>query len=102
MLSSLWSRASLAPAHPAARRFIARLRSGADIHQIRKGEPNLIRKTGIDIVHDPLLNKGTAFSVSERDRLHLRGLIPPRLNKMKQQIQRVMQAFHEAPNDVAK
>ena len=62
----------------------------------------MIRKNGMDIVHDSLLNKGTAFTMSERDRLHIRGLIPPRLNKMSHQVHRVMKAFEDAPDNVAK
>jgi len=32
---------------------------------------------GIDVLHDPLWNKGMGFSIDERDRLGLRGLLPP-------------------------
>ena len=35
------------------------------------------KQTGIDILHDPLWNKGMAFDYPERDRLNVRGLIPP-------------------------
>jgi len=34
--------------------------------------------TGHDMINDSLLNKGTAFTMSERDRFGLRGLLPPR------------------------
>lgn len=32
---------------------------------------------GVQLLHDPLLNKGTAFTEAERDVLGLRGLLPP-------------------------
>ena len=38
----------------------------------------LICGLGAEIVKDPLYNKGTAFEHGERDRLDLRGLLPPR------------------------
>lgn len=31
---------------------------------------------GVDLLHDPTLNKGTAFTEEERDKLALRGLLP--------------------------
>jgi len=45
---------------------------------------------GVDILHDPLWNKGTAFNYVERDRLGLRGLIPPMVKTLDEQKRRVM------------
>ena len=40
-------------------------------------KPLKTKQYGIDILHDPLWNKGMAFSMSERERLGMRGLLPP-------------------------
>ncbi|GLU00632.1 hypothetical protein SLE2022_179820 [Rubroshorea leprosula] len=37
----------------------------------------IIHKRGAHILHDPWFNKDTGFPLSERDRLGLRGLLPP-------------------------
>lgn len=41
--------------------------------------PLKIPTRGGKILHDPLFNKGTAFKSGERDRLRLRGLLPPKI-----------------------
>jgi malate dehydrogenase (oxaloacetate-decarboxylating)(NADP+) len=46
---------------------------------------------GMDLLHDPALNKGTAFTEEERDALGLRGLLPPRVNTVEEQEQRVLE-----------
>ena len=45
---------------------------------------------GLALLRDPLLNKGTAFTVEERDALGLRGLLPSRVHTQAEQAQRVM------------
>ncbi|KAM7471990.1 hypothetical protein LguiA_010173 [Lonicera macranthoides] len=50
--------------------------------------PTLVNKRSIDILHDPWCNKGTAFSMTERNRLDLRGLLPPNVMSSEQQIDR--------------
>ncbi|XP_068634067.1 NAD-dependent malic enzyme 62 kDa isoform, mitochondrial-like isoform X2 [Aristolochia californica] len=52
--------------------------------------PTIVHKRSVDILHDPWFNKGTAFSMTERDRLDLRGLLPPNVMTDEQQIQRFM------------
>lgn len=37
----------------------------------------IVRKTGKNLLSDPLFNKGLGFPRTERDRLGIRGLVPP-------------------------
>ncbi len=48
-------------------------------------------KRGRDLLNDPILNRGTAFSAAERDELGLRGLLPERVETLEQQVERVFQ-----------
>jgi malate dehydrogenase (oxaloacetate-decarboxylating)(NADP+) len=57
---------------------------------------------GIDLLHDPVLNKGTAFSEEERDALGLRGLLPPHVHTPEEQVMRVMENFHREPTNLEK
>ena len=45
---------------------------------------------GVKILHDPVRNKGTAFTEAEREALGLRGLLPARIHSMAEQEQRVL------------
>lgn len=55
---------------------------------------------GVDWLHNPVFNKGTAFTEAERDALGLRGLLPPHVLTMDQQARRVMENFRNKPNDI--
>jgi len=57
---------------------------------------------GAAILHDPALNKGTAFTESERDALHLRGLLPPHVATPEQQVERVLGNFRRKTSDLEK
>jgi malate dehydrogenase (oxaloacetate-decarboxylating)(NADP+) len=59
-------------------------------------------QTGIDLLHNPVLNKGTAFTEEEREALGLRGLLPPHVHTQEEQIMRVMENFHRKPNSLEK
>ena len=41
---------------------------------------------GIHYLHDPALNKGTAFTEAERDALGIRGLLPPGIQTLEEQV----------------
>jgi malate dehydrogenase (oxaloacetate-decarboxylating)(NADP+) len=59
-------------------------------------------KRGVDLLHDPLLNKGTAFTAAERDGLGLRGLLPPRIATQDQQLNRVLGNVRRKTTDLEK
>jgi malate dehydrogenase (oxaloacetate-decarboxylating)(NADP+) len=55
---------------------------------------------GAALLHDPLLNKGTAFTLAERDVLGLRGLLPPHVHTMEEQKARVMENYAKKETDL--
>ncbi|AOS43461.1 NAD-dependent malic enzyme [Lacunisphaera limnophila] len=59
-------------------------------------------KRGVDLLHDPLLNKGTAFSDHERTVLGLRGLLPPRIHTQAEQVTRVLGSLRRKTSDLEK
>jgi len=54
------------------------------------------------VLHDPLLNKGTAFTEAERDALGLRGLLPPAVLTQEQQATRVMENLERQSDPLEK
>ncbi len=55
---------------------------------------------GEALLHDPLLNKGTAFTAAERDALGLRGLLPPNVHTMEEQLARVLDNYRHKTTDL--
>ena len=55
---------------------------------------------GVKILHDPIRNKGTAFTDAEREALKLTGLLPPRIHSMAEQELRVLGNVREKPTDL--
>lgn len=45
---------------------------------------------GVELLRDPMLNRGTAFNPKERESLGLLGFLPARVNSMENQVKRVM------------
>ena len=56
--------------------------------------------TGSDLIRDPALNKGTAFTSEEREALGLRGLLPPRIHTIDEQVERVLWNLRKKPTDL--
>jgi len=51
-------------------------------------------------LHDPSLNKGTSFSAEERERYHLRGLLPARISTPEMQEMRVLRSLRRKTDDI--
>lgn len=62
--------------------------------------PTKLRR--LAVIHDPELNRGTGFSAAERERLCLRGLVPPREQGLQQQIERVMSTYYRQRTNLDK
>src|SRR5215470_1858662 len=57
-------------------------------------------KRGIDILHDPVLNKATAYTEAERQALGLVGLVPDVTESEDLQLRRVLQQLADKPTDL--
>lgn len=60
------------------------------------------RLEGAQLLENPLLNKSTAFTLKERIRYRLLGLLPPEIETMEQQLLRTKLGFNEQHNDMQK
>ena len=56
--------------------------------------------SGYELLNDPLLNKGTAFTEGERDAFDLHGLLPPHVAELDYQVQRRLAAFRGLGSDL--
>jgi malate dehydrogenase (oxaloacetate-decarboxylating) len=67
-----------------------------------QSEPVVVTKTGRDLIRDPLINKGTAFTADERERFGLTGLLPSRQLSMQTQEMRVLAALDKLVTPIEK
>ena len=58
--------------------------------------------SGYELLNDPLLNKGTAFTEKERDEFDLHGLLPPHVSQFEDQVRRRYDAFRNLHTDMIK
>ncbi len=70
------------------------------MHDVQAGTPAQALPRGAALLHDPLLNKGTAFTRAERDALGLRGLLPPNVHTIEEQLARVMDNYRHKTTDL--
>ena len=64
--------------------------------------PIEVEKTGPELLRDPLLNKGTAFTEEERDAFGLHGLLPPHVGSLEGQLRRRLDGFRSKPTELEK
>ena len=69
-------------------------------HNSQRAMPEL--PGGMALLHDPLLNKGTAFTEEERDALGLRGLLPPHVHTQEEQMARMLQQLRRMADPLDK
>jgi malate dehydrogenase (oxaloacetate-decarboxylating)(NADP+) len=55
---------------------------------------------GLALLDDPISNKGTAFTVKERAEFGLEGLLPPSVESLDRQVERVMHHLDAKPTDL--
>ncbi|VDN29899.1 unnamed protein product, partial [Cylicostephanus goldi] len=72
------------------------------LHKLYRPERVTPREKGYDLLKNPRLNKGMAFSLYERHYLGIHGLLPPAFMTEEQQAYRVMKKLREQPDDLAR
>ena len=55
---------------------------------------------GAELLNAPILNKGTAFSEEERSALALKGLLPPHIESLEEQVARAYEAYQAKDTDL--
>ena len=61
---------------------------------------SLLPDAQLEYLHDPALNKGTAFTEQERTALGLHGFLPPRVATQEQQVTRILESVRGASSDL--
>ncbi len=61
-----------------------------------------VRLRGPSVLVSPLLNRGTAFTLAEREALGLTGLLPEGVSEIEGQLRRVHGQYQRQPDDLAK
>ncbi|HLE88488.1 MAG TPA: NAD-dependent malic enzyme [Candidatus Limnocylindria bacterium] len=62
--------------------------------------PIVVRRRGPELIAHPLLNKGTAFTDLEREQFGLRGLLPPRVSTIEEQVALELEHVRRKPDEL--
>ena len=74
--------------------------SPASVALVAPRGPQRVRQRGSELIGQPLLNKGTAFPPEERDAFGLRGLLPPHVATIEQQVARELEHARRKSDDL--
>lgn len=61
-----------------------------------------VTQRGAELLRNPSLNKGSAFTLEERETLGLTGLLPPHVSNLEEQMDRVVENFRAEPTALEK
>lgn len=81
---------------------MARTSRTFDVRDTQDGREIVTSGDGTDLLRDPTLNKGTAFSLEERERFHLEGYFPPHVSSLEEQLSRTHASYIELALDATK
>jgi malate dehydrogenase (oxaloacetate-decarboxylating) len=73
-----------------------------DLVSTPEGVMARVRLRGTSVLSSPLLNRGTAFTLAEREALGLTGLLPEGVSTIDGQLRRVYGQYQRQPDDLAK
>ena len=59
-------------------------------------------KTGQDRLNDPFLNRGTAYTEEQREKYHLVGMLPPKIQTLEEQAREVYLQYQEKSSNLEK
>ncbi|MDH3732968.1 MAG: NAD-dependent malic enzyme [Gemmatimonadota bacterium] len=65
-------------------------------------DPAQPRTSGVDVLREPALNRGTAFTEDERNALGLRGLLPPKVSSQDEQVDRIRENYARMKSDIGR
>jgi malate dehydrogenase (oxaloacetate-decarboxylating) len=72
------------------------------VERSEEGDIYYVSGRGLQVIHTPLLNRDAAFTIEEREKLELSGLLPDRVETIEEQAERAWSQFNKQPTDIQK